>query len=452
MILLVVLSTVLLSGALLTGCGRATGRPDLKVEATPDEGSRVPTSQTPVQTPPPPTTAPPATKPLQSDDFSSSGLPSDVADALLRHIRGDERYSLGHWLALEDGSHLVEMRTAPTGEHLYMWVPCGGKEARVLVGLAEAPVFADIGGEAVRFLCTCVGDTFGVYPYYEVVRPGGLAEEAPFFKAPNADIYTCSVPGLGYELRKVVSDETSLDLLFMITGADPEGVMAGGGRPPAATIVESDGVVAVRLWYVTLAPGTEEAIKAFSSSAARLKSAFWADGYLELEFSVSWKYAVTLVGEEGEPKPGDRSQGLGGYRLRFLPKPEEPMSGATSLHDVAAAISGVRVAYTTVTAPRLVGELQKHLLRPFPARHEPHGSDLAADVALLTEGQWTTEKGAYVAGAEGAPSYMRWQDVWYELEPPFDALLRAAGLADRDSMGDTPETVAQRYLLALPCP
>jgi hypothetical protein len=355
---------------------------------------------------------------------------------------------MGHWLAVEGGYYLVELTMTPTNEHLYMWVSSDAKEATFFVGFMENAELADVADGSFRFFCNRVADSFSVFPYYEVAKTGGEPEQAPFFKVPNADMYATSTPGLGYELRKAASSGMSLDLLFMITGADPDGVMAGGSRPPAGRITESGGSITVRLWYVTLGPGTEEAIRAFSSTAAVLKSVSYNDGCLELEFAVPWAYSVSLIGEKAEPKPGDKGQALNGYRLSFLPRPETPDPKA-SLNQVATTITGMRFGNTTVTAPRLLGELQKYLLRAFPLQPEPSGATGAVDTALLTSGRWESQKQAYVAGAQGVPSYVRWQDRWYELDPGFDALLKTASLADRDAMGETPDAVVKRYLLAL---
>ena len=390
-------------------------------------------------------TKPPATS---GDEVtpSSATLPPAVASAVQKRL--DSRHPLSHWTAAEGGYYLIETTFVPTGEHAYEWVSSDGRETASF-GFMERADFAGVKDGAYRFLCSVVGDSFGVFPYYLAGKPGATPKEAPFYKVPSAETYGISSPGLAYELRKVGST-TSLDLLFMCTGPDPDGVMAGGGRPPAARIIESGHSVTMRFWYVSLAPGTEEAIRGFSSDAAKLKSVSCEDGCLELEFDVPWAYSVSLVGEKVEQKPGDLSQALDGYRISFLPKPAV-LDAGTSFHDALTTATGLRFGDTTVTAPRLFGDLQEYLLRASPLQQVPAAasSGSGVDVALQVSGRWLEERGTFFAGGKYSPSFLKWRDRWYEVDPAFDALLKTASIPARDSMGETPNAVVGRYLIAL---
>jgi hypothetical protein len=378
----------------------------------------------------------------------STTLPPAVASTVEKRLGSD--YMLSHWMAAEDGYYLIETTFVPTGEHAYEWVSSDGSETASFgfMFMAQAR-FADVKDGTYRFLCSMVGDSFRAFPYYLAGRPGATPEKAPFYKVPNAETYGISSPGLAYELRKVGST-TSLDLLFMCTGPDPDGVMAGGGRPPDTQVIESGHSVTMRLWYVSLAPGTEEAIRGFSSDAAKLKSVSCEDGCLELEFDVPWAYSVSLVGEKVEQKPGDRSQALEGYRLSFLPKPAALDTG-TSFHDALTTATALRFGDTKVTAPRLFGDLQEYLLRAFPLQQVPAvaSSGSGVDVALQVSERWSEESGAFFPGEKDNPSFLKWRDQWYGVDPAFDALLKTASLPARDSLGETPDAVVGRYLMAL---
>ena len=59
----------------------------------------------------------------------------------------------------------------------------------------ERADFAGVKDGTYRFLCSVVGDSFGVFPYYLAGKPGATPEEAPFYKVPNADPYGLSSPG-----------------------------------------------------------------------------------------------------------------------------------------------------------------------------------------------------------------------------------------------------------------
>ena len=378
----------------------------------------------------------------------SATLPPAAASTVEKRLGSD--YMLSHWMAAEDGYYLIETAFVPTGEHAYEWVSSDGSETASFgfMFMAQAR-FADVKDGTYQFVCSMVGDSFRAFPYYLAGRPGATPEKAPFYKVPNAETYGISSPGLAYELRKVGST-TSLDLLFMCTGPDPDGVMAGGGRPPDAQVIESGHSVTMRFWYVSLAPGTEEAIRGFSSGAAQLKSVSCEDGCLELEFDVPWAYSVSLIGEKAEQKPGDRSPALTGYRLSFLPKPAAPDAGP-SFHDALTTATGLRFGDTTVTAPRLFGDLQEYLLRAFPLQRVPAAASSGSgmDVALQVSERWLEESGAFFAGGKGSPSFLKWRGRWYEVDSDFDALLKTASLPARDSLGETPDAVAGRYLSAL---
>ncbi|MGE5580302.1 MAG: TolB family protein [Bacillota bacterium] len=388
----------------------------------------------------PPTGPGPAVTP------AGAGLPPAVTDAVQTWLRDD--YTLSHWIAAERGYYLIEMTYTPTGEHAYVWVSSDGSETEFF-GMAERASYSGAKDATYRFLSTMVGDSLVVFPYYLAGSPGAIPERTPFYKVPNAETYGISSPGLAYELRKASATD-HLDLLFMNTDPDPDGVMAGGGRPPAAHIVENGQSVTARFWYVSLAPGTEEAIRGFSSDAAQLKSASCENGCLELEFDVRWAYSVSLIGEKVEQKPGDRSAALQGYRLSFAPKPAV-LDAGESFHDVLATASGLRCGDTTVSAPRLFGEMQKCLLRAFPLGQgpEPGVGASGAEVALKVSGNWLQLTGRYFAGGNDRPSYLQWGERWYEIDPAFDTLLATASLPDRDSFGETPDDVVRRYLSAL---
>jgi len=445
----VVLMVSVVCGTLLLACRPAGDKPAPDTVATPDQGGKPGQVQPPATPPAPPQVTPPVAKPPAADSLSSSGLPAAVTDALRRFMSRDANCALGRWLAVDGGYYLVEMNMSPTQEHLYLWISSSGDATDVFLGVAENGTYADYSDGQVRILCNRIGDVYAAFPYYQIARPGGKPEEAAFLKTANANSYVASSPGMAHELRKVTSTSGSLDLLFMITGPSPDGTMAGGSRPPVARIIESPGSLIVRLWHVALAPGTEEAIRAFSSGPAKLDSVSCSDGCLEMRFSVPWKYGITYLAEKVDQKPGDRSPFLHGYRISFLSKEQDTQIAGTTLHRTAAAIAGIRLGDVEVTGLRLVGEMQTYLLRAFPAKAEPAASRTAADVALLIAGQWKTERQAYAAGEEGKPSYMKWQDRWYELEPGFDVLLKTARIADRDMTGATPDDVVKRYLQAI---
>lgn len=356
------------------------------------------------------------------DDLTATGLPPAVAQAVRDNIQGDDRITLSHWIKAENGWYLVELVMAPTMEHLYFWVSSDGAQATFFTGFAEDATFAGESDGLYRFICDRVGDSLPVFPYYEVAQAGAMPQEVPFFKVPNADEYVMSLSGLAYELKTVNQDSASLELLFALTGPEPGGVMAGGSRPPAGKVVESDGSVKLQLRYVTLGTGVEEAIKSFSSSAGALKGVTCGNGTLELEFSVPWAYSVSLAHESTDTQDGGQGAPLTGYRISFISKPESPES-SPSLSGVAATIKGIRAGEATVEASKLLGDLQKYLLRAFPLQKAPPGAGGAVDISLLTAGQWRTENKAYVAGSGGKPSYVKWQSRWYELDPAFDTLL-----------------------------
>jgi hypothetical protein len=445
----VVLMVSVVCGTLLLACRPAGNKPAPDTVATPDQGGKPGQIQPPAVPPGPPQVTPPAVNPPAADSLSSSGLPAAVVDALRKFMSRDASCALGRWLAVDGGYYLVEMHTSPMEEHLYLWISSNGEATDVFLGVAENGTYADYSDGQVRILCNRIGDVYAAFPYYQIARPGGKPEEAAFFKTANANSYVASSPGMAYELRKVTSTSGSLDLLFMITGPGPDGTMAGGSRPPVTRIIESPGSVTVRLWHVTLAPGTEEVIRAFSSDSAKLDGVSWSNGCLEMKFSVPWKYGITFVGEKVDQKPGDLSPSLHGYRISFLSKEQDAQTTSMTLHQGVAAIAGIRLGDVDVTGLRLVGELQTYLLRAFPAKAEPAAAKTAADVALLIAGQWKTERQAYAAGEEGKPSYVKWQNRWYELEPGFDALLKTARIADRDMTGATPDDVVKRYLRAI---
>ena len=382
-----VLATVLLLAAVVSACAPAVhGMTEVQPPADPG------TAVTPPGAALPPVSLPP------------TSLPSAVTGAVQTWL--DDDYTLSHWTAAEGGYYLIEMAFVPTGEHAYVWVSSDGAETEFF-GMMERASYSGVKDGAYRFLCTMVGDSLVVFPYYLAGNPGVRPERIPFYKVPNAETYRISSPGRAYELRKVGST-ASLDLLFMTTGADPDGVMAGGGRPPAAQVIEDGRSVTVRFWYVSLAPGTEETIRGFSSDAAQLKSVSCEDGCLELEFDVPWAYSVSLIGERVEQKPGDRSPALQGYRLSFAPKPAVLEAGE-SFHDALATASGLRFGDTTVMAPRLFGEMQEYLLRAFPLQQVPatEMSGSGVEVALKVSGSWLQVIGRYFVGGNDSPSYLK---------------------------------------------
>ena len=134
-----------------------------------------------------------------------------------------------------------------------------------------------------------------------------------------------------------------------------------------------------------------------------------------------------------------------GYRLSFLPKPAAQDAG-TSFHDVLATATGLCFGDTTVTAPRLFAELQEYLLRAFPLQQVPAGasSGSGVDVAFQVSELWLEESDAYFAGGKDSPSFLKWRDRWYEVDPAFNALLETASLPARDSLGETPDAVVGR--------
>ena len=348
-------------------------------------------------------------------------LPPEVTAAVAGFTQGDEQYSIERWMAADGGYYLVELHMSPTDENIYLWVSADGETADMFLGVAEYGTLASyVDGEA-RVLCTRVGDAYSAFPYYEISHPGKTLEEKPFFKTATAGLYTASGSGLAYDLKAVDSTATSLDLLFMITGAEPGGGMAGGPRPPLCEITEtpgSPGSVTLRLSYVALGPGTLDAIRGFDQSSGKVTTATWVDGRLEVTFSVPWKYSVSFAHPDTKSQSDDTEEPLSGYRISFLAKADDPDADGETLHQAAASASGFRIGTAEAASVTWASASQERILRAFPVKQDPASSPRSVDFAILIDGQWKVEKGGLIETSEGKGSrdMVRWRGQWYEVQ------------------------------------